>query len=272
MDMRVPVACTVAGSDSGGGAGLQADLRAFAFHRVHGACAVTALTVQDTRTVAEVLPIEPRFVIAQLDAVHEDLRLDAVKIGLLGRSDLVEAVADWLEAHPSVPVVLDPVMVSRHGARFVDDATVDRLKGRIMRRATVVTPNRAEAAELTGLRVATVEDAEAAARALVELGARAVVVKGGGLDGDARAQDVFATASGVERLVLPPVSTTNTHGTGCTLAASIAARLARGEALRDAVWGAKRYVHRALEHALAIGHGQGPVGHFWPLVGLEGAP
>jgi hydroxymethylpyrimidine/phosphomethylpyrimidine kinase len=272
MDMRVPVACTVAGSDSGGGAGLQADLRAFAFHRVHGACAVTALTVQDTRTVAEVLPIEARFVLAQLDAVHADLRLDAVKIGLLGRAELVEAVADWLEAHPSVPVVLDPVMVSRHGVRFVDDATVAALKGRILRRATIVTPNRAEASELTGLRVTSVDEAEAAALALLSLGARAALVKGGGLAGDARSQDVFATASGCERLVLPPVATTHTHGTGCTLAASIAARLARGEDLRGAVWGAKRYVHRALEHALAIGHGQGPIGHFWPLVGLEGAP
>jgi hydroxymethylpyrimidine/phosphomethylpyrimidine kinase len=270
--MRVPVACTVAGSDSGGGAGLQADLRAFAFHRVHGACAVTALTVQDTRTVAEVLAVDPAFVLAQLEAVHEDLALDAVKIGLLGRSALVEAVAEWLERHPAIPVVLDPVMVSRHGVRFVDDATVAAMRGRILRQATIVTPNRAEAAELTGLRVTSVNDAEAAARALVNLGAKAVLVKGGGLAGDERAHDVLATASGVERLVLPPVETSNTHGTGCTLAAAIAARLARGEALREAVWGAKRYVHRALEHALAIGHGQGPVGHFWPLVGLEGAP
>jgi hydroxymethylpyrimidine/phosphomethylpyrimidine kinase len=272
MDMRVPVACTVAGSDSGGGAGLQADLRAFAFHRVHGACAVTALTVQDTRTVSEVLPVEPRFVVAQLDAVHADLQLDAIKLGLLGRAELVEAIADWLEAHPGIPVVLDPVMVSRHGVRFVDDATVSSLRGRILRRAAIVTPNRHEAAELTGLRVASIEDAEAAARALVDGGAVAALVKGGGLEGEARGQDVLATAHGTERLVMPPVPTSNTHGTGCTLAAAVAARLARGEALRDAVWGAKRYVHRALEHALAIGHGQGPVGHFWPLVGLEGAP
>lgn len=272
MDIRVPVACTVAGSDSGGGAGLQADLRAFAFHRVHGACAVTALTVQDTKTVSEVLTIDARFVIAQLDAVHADLSLDAVKIGLLGRVDLVEAVAEWLDAHVEIPVVLDPVMVSRHGVRFVDDATVQALKGRLFRRATIVTPNRAEAAELAGLPVSSVDEAEVAAKALVALGAKAVVVKGGGLGGDARAHDVFATERGVEHLALPAVPTTNTHGTGCTLAASIAARLARGEPLFEAVWGAKRYVHRALEHALAIGHGQGPVGHFWPLVGLEGAP
>jgi hydroxymethylpyrimidine/phosphomethylpyrimidine kinase len=272
MDMRVPVACAVAGSDSGGGAGLQADLRAFAFHRVHGACAVTALTVQDTRTVSEVLPIDPRFVLAQLDAVHADLRLDAIKLGLLGRAEVVHAVAEWLDAHPQIPVVLDPVMVSRHAVRFVDDATVQALAGAVLRRAAIVTPNRREAEELTGRSIDSVEDAADAARALLDLGARAALVKGGGLGGRARGEDVLATAAGVERLALPAVPTSNTHGTGCTLAASIAARLARGEELRDAVWGAKRYVHRALEHALAIGHGQGPVGHFWPLLGLEGAP
>jgi hydroxymethylpyrimidine/phosphomethylpyrimidine kinase len=272
MDTRVPVACTVAGSDSGGGAGIQADLRAFAFHRVHGACAVTALTVQDTRTVHEVLPVESRFVVAQLAAVHADLHVDAIKLGLLGSADVVETVADWLDANPGIPVVLDPVMVSRHGVRFVDDATVQALGGRVLRRAAIVTPNRREAEELTGLRVESAVDAERAAYDLVRRGAHAALVKGGGLSGADRSHDVLATADGVEHLVLPAVDTTNTHGTGCTLAAAIAARLARGEQLREAVWGAKRFVHRALEHALAIGHGQGPVGHFWPLVGLEGAP
>ena len=272
MNERVPVACTVAGSDSGGGAGLQADLRTFAFHRVHGCSSVTALTVQNTLTVAEVFPIEVRLVVAQLDAVHADIGLDALKCGLLGRAELVDAVAAWLAIHPALPVVLDPVMVSRHGVRFVDDATVEALRGSILRRAAIVTPNRREAEELTGLTIANVDDAARAASELVARGARAALVKGGGFEGKDRAHDVFATRDGVEHLVDAVVPTIHTHGTGCTLAAAITAHLARGEPLRDAVLGAKQYVQRALEHSLAIGHGQGPVGHFWPLAGRKDAP
>jgi hydroxymethylpyrimidine/phosphomethylpyrimidine kinase len=272
MNLRVPVACTVAGSDSGGGAGLQADLRTFAFHRVHGCTAVTALTVQNTCTVAEIFPVDVRFVLAQLDAVASDIGLDALKCGLLGRAELVDAVSDWLAAHPELPVVLDPVMVSRHGVRFVDDATVVALRGPLLRRARIVTPNRREAEELTGLTIRNAAEAADAARALVEAGAQAALVKGGSLGGDDRAHDVLATPSGVEHLVTGAVATDHTHGTGCTLAAAITARLARGETLRDAVIGAKQYVHRALEHSLALGRGQGPVGHFWPLVGRSDAP
>jgi hydroxymethylpyrimidine/phosphomethylpyrimidine kinase len=272
MNERVPVACTVAGSDSGGGAGLQADLRTFAFHRVHGCSAVTALTVQNTCTVAEVLPVDPRFVLAQLEAVSSDFGLDALKCGLLGRAEVVHAVAAWVEGHPALPVVLDPVMVSRHGVRFVDDATVEALRGALFRRATLVTPNRREAEELTGLSIHNADDAARAAVELVALGANAALVKGGSLGGDERAHDVLATREGVEHFVERAVPTSHTHGTGCTLAAAITARLARGEPLREAVMGAKQYVQRALEHSLAIGHGQGPVGHFWPLVGRTDAP
>ena len=272
MNARIPIACTVAGSDSGGGAGLQADLRTFAFHQVHGACAVTALTVQDTCTVSEVYPIDASFVVAQLDAVHHDLRLDAVKCGLLGRADVVHAVQRWLVAHREIAVVLDPVMVSRHGVRFVDDATVDALRGALLSRSAIVTPNRREAEELTGVSIMTARDLEVAAQALLRLGARAVLVKGGGLGAADRAHDVFAQGEYLEHLVLPVVDTPHTHGSGCTLAAAITARLARGDSLHDAVWGAKRFVHRALEHALPIGHGQGPVGHFWPLIGKPDAP
>lgn len=272
MSSRVPVACTVAGSDSGGGAGLQADLRTFAFHRVHGCSALTAVTVQNTCIVAEVFPLDVRLVVAQLEAVFSDIGIDAFKCGLLGRAEVVHAIAAWLEAHPTVPCVLDPVMVSRHGARFVDDETVRALRGDVLKRATIVTPNRREAEELTGLRVESPEEAERAARALLELGARAALVKGGSLGGDDRAHDVLATHEGVEHLVAAAVPTPHTHGTGCTLAAAITARLARGEALRSAVVGAKAYVHRALEHSLAIGKGQGPVGHFWPLFSAPEAP
>jgi hydroxymethylpyrimidine/phosphomethylpyrimidine kinase len=272
MNARIPIACTVAGSDSGGGAGLQADLRTFAFHQVHGACAVTAITVQNTETVSEVLPVDARLVIAQLDAVHTDLRLDALKCGLLGRAEVVNAVGDWLLAHREIAVVLDPVMVSRHGVRFVDDATVAALRGPILARASIVTPNRREAEELTGVSIMTARDLEVAAQALLRLGARAVLVKGGGLGADERAHDVFAQGDYLEHLVLPAVETPHTHGTGCTLAAAMTARLARGDSLRDAAWGAKRFVHRALEHALPIGHGQGPVGHFWPIIGKADAP
>ncbi len=272
MSTRTPVACTVAGADSGGGAGLHADIKTFAFHQVHGASAVTALTVQDTCTVHEVLPIDPRFIVAQLAAVHADLHIDAMKCGLLPGAESIRAVAQWLAANPAIPLVLDPVMVSRHGIRFADDASLAELRGAILSRATIVTPNRREAEELTGLAIADAADMEAAARAILRLGARSVLVKGGGLGGSLRAHDVFAQGDFLEHVHMPAIDTGHTHGTGCTLAASITARIARGEAVYDAVWGAKKYVHSALESAIALGRGQGTPCHFWPLLDYAGAP
>ncbi|MFH7243376.1 MAG: bifunctional hydroxymethylpyrimidine kinase/phosphomethylpyrimidine kinase [Spirulina sp.] len=262
-----PVALTIAGSDSGGGAGIQADLRTFAFHRVHGTSVLTCVTAQNTVGVTRVDALSPEAVVAQMDAVTSDITVKAVKTGMLLNRGIIDAVSTLVSQLPStVPVVVDPVMVSRAGAQLIDNVAVATLTERLIPQATIVTPNRYEAELLTGLTLTTLADMEAAARQIYRLGPKAVLVKGGGMTDDLKGTDVWFDGQTLEVLTTETVCTPNTHGTGCTLSAAIAANLALGQTPLDATRAAKQYVTNALQHSLTIGQGQGPVGHFYPLL------
>lgn len=254
-------ALTIAGSDSGGGAGIQADLKTFAAHGVYGTSAITAVTAQNTTGVFGVAALSPDMVVAQIDAVASDLRPDAVKIGMLADASLVRAVAAALRRHGLSPVVLDPVMVAKGGDRLLTDDAVGALRDELLPLAAVVTPNLPEAEVLTGLRASTPDDMVAIARCLLEMGARSALVKGGHLDGDA--VDIWTDGLDVLRLSAPRIETRHTHGTGCTLSSAIAANLALGRSLADAVRASKDYVLGAIRHAPGLGHGHGPLAHFW---------
>jgi hydroxymethylpyrimidine/phosphomethylpyrimidine kinase len=265
--MQPPIALTIAGSDSGGGAGIQADLKTFAMHCVHGASAVTCITAQNTLGVTRVDALSPESVLAQIDAVASDLaNLRAVKTGMLLNSAIALTVADRLQQAPLGALVLDPVMVSRTGAQLIDDDAVAALRDRLLPLATIATPNRYEAQLLAGQAIDSLADLESAARKIWQLGPQAVVVKGGGMAGELRGVDLWF--AGDEAIVLrtETVHTPHTHGTGCTLSAAIAANLANGRSPLESVQAAKHYVTQALHHSLAIGQGQGPVGHFFPLL------
>jgi hydroxymethylpyrimidine/phosphomethylpyrimidine kinase len=251
-------ALTIAGSDSGGGAGIQADLRTFQAHGVFGTSALTAITAQNTLGVRAVQALEPSMVVAQIEAVAEDFTVAATKIGMLANADIIRAVGQALDRFTLGPVVLDPVMVAKGGDSLLAEDAVHALRTILMPRATIVTPNIPEAESLTGMRIATVADMRAAALALLGTGVRAVVVKGGHLDGEA--VDVYADRDGVTELSAHRIHSTHTHGTGCTFASAVAARLALGAPLMEAVRGAKAYVLTAIERAPHLGHGHGPLG------------
>ncbi len=258
------IAVTIAGSDSGGGAGIQADLKTFSALGVYGASVVTALTAQNTLGVTAIHPVPAEFVTAEIDAVFSDLAVDAVKIGMLGAPDLIAAVADGLDRWQQSRVVLDPVMVATSGDQLVPDAAVAAIRELLFPRAMVVTPNLPEAARLTGMTVAADRAAmEAQAERLLALGPQAVLVKGGHAGGEESA-DILITATGRRWLTAPRIATRNTHGTGCTLSSAIAAGLAQGMPLEAAVVAAKDYLTAALAAAdsLAVGKGRGPVHHF----------
>lgn len=257
---RVPTALTIAGSDSGGGAGIQADLKTFSALGVYGMSVLTAITAQNTRAVTAVHEIPAAVVAAQIDAVVTDIRTDAVKTGMIGSSEVIRVVAAKVREHGLSTLVVDPVMVAKSGDRLLREEAVDALRMELIPLATVVTPNLPEAEVIVGRPVATLDEMRAAAAAIVALGARSVVVKGGHRDGDPI--DVFYDGERHLELAAPRVRTTSTHGTGCTLASAIAAYLARGETLDAAVRGAKAYVTAAIQHAYPIGHGHGPVHHF----------
>lgn len=265
----VRVALTIAGSDSGGGAGIQADLRTFAFHCVHGTSALTCVTAQNTLGVMRVDALPAAAVVAQIQAVIQDIGAQAVKTGMLLNQDIITAVAQQVKALKIDKLVVDPVMVSRTGAQLIDDAAVATLRDTLIPLATVVTPNRYEAQLLSGLEIHTLDDMRAAAQRIHQMGAATVLVKGGGMAGNLRGVDVWFDGYHLETLTTAVVDTTNTHGTGCTLAAAIAANLALSQDLLTAVRRAKDYVTTALKYALDIGEGQGPVGHFFPLCGHE---
>jgi hydroxymethylpyrimidine/phosphomethylpyrimidine kinase len=257
------IALTIAGSDSSGGAGIQADLKTFAALRVYGASVITALTAQNTRGVEAVHVVPPDFVLAQMRAVASDLDVGGIKIGMLATAPVIEAVVEGLKLFPGVPVVLDPVMVAQSGDVLLDADAVDSLRSALIPRATVITPNLAEAARLLGEPEASDERGmKAQAAVLNAMTGSAVLLKGGHAKGD-HAVDVHIDRDGELRLEAPRVQTDNTHGTGCTLSAAIAAELARGTPLRTAVVRGKQFVTYAIEHAdeLRIGHGAGPVHH-----------
>ena len=249
-------ALTIAGSDSGGGAGIQADLRTFAAHGVHGLCAITALTAQHTRgvTAVHVPPVE--FLRAQVDACFDDFRIGAVKLGMLANAPVIHAVADALEAHRPAYLVLDPVMVATSGAKLLEDEALEALRMRLIPLADLLTPNIPEAELLTGMRIGDASAAAAALERLRGMGRGAVLLKGGHLDDGAEdVVDLFADADGQVREFSHPRLPRDAHGTGCTLAAAIAANLCRGLSPGDACEAATGYVHRALRGSYRPGRG-----------------
>lgn len=255
-----PVVVTIAGSDSGGGAGIQADLKTFLAHGVFGASVVTAITAQNTIAVTAAQALDLELIEAQFRAVWDDFPVAAVKTGMLADAARVRLVARLLREHRPAHIVVDPVMVAKSGARLLSPDAVEAVRSDLLPLASVVTPNAPEAEELTGIRVHDLESAEAAGRRLLELGVGAAVVKGGHFGAD-EAVDVLVTAEGVVRLPAARVQTRSTHGTGCTFAAAIAALLAWGEPLLEAVRRAKAYVTAAMAAGLSIGAGAQPLDH-----------
>lgn len=267
MIQPIPVALTIAGSDSSGGAGIQADLKTFSAFGVYGASAITALTAQNTVGVHGVHAVPPAFVIAQIDAVLTDLATGAIKTGMLATAAIVTAVAERLAAVPNIPLVVDPVMVATSGDNLLDADAIDAVRHRLLPRATLVTPNIPEAARLLGEPEGASEaDLLRQARAILGFGAKAVLLKGGHGSGD-NAIDVLVTADSTMTFAMPRVTTTATHGTGCTLSAAIAALLASGADLEKAVERAKAYVWNALlaGQDLGLGQGHGPLDHLYAI-------
>ncbi len=251
----------VAGSDSGGGAGIQADLKTVMALGGYGATAITALTAQNTQGVQSVHPVPPPFIAEQMASVLDDIGADCVKTGMLHDIAVIESVARELDQRAGgVPLVVDPVMVSQSGHRLITDEAVDRLRGVLLPRATILTPNLPEAEVLLGRAIEGREAMAGAAAALLEQGAGAVLLKGGHGTGK-DILDVLATPAGVERFEAPRLAVTSTHGTGCTLASAIAAGIAQGMTVYDAVVRARAYLHEALRTSRPLGHGAGPVNH-----------
>jgi hydroxymethylpyrimidine/phosphomethylpyrimidine kinase len=257
------VALTIAGSDSGGGAGIQADLRTFAAHGLHGTSALTAITAQNSVGVASWAPVEPSLVTAQVEAVATDMPVAATKTGMLGSAAVIGAVADAARRLSLGPLVVDPVMVARSGDRLLAPEAERAYLDRLFPLAAIVTPNLHEAEALLGRPVRDLAAMGRAARDLHALGARAVLVKGGALAGDA--VDVLFDGSRVQEIAGPRVETANTHGTGCTLSAAIASRLALGDDLLAAVRGAKAWLVEGLRRSYAVGRGRGCVDHLHAL-------
>jgi hydroxymethylpyrimidine/phosphomethylpyrimidine kinase len=261
----VPIALTIAGSDSGGGAGIQADLKTFAALGVYGCSAITSLTAQNTLGVQGVLPIAPDFIQAQIQSVLSDIGVGAIKTGMLATADIISAVVDSVVVFgPETPLIVDPVMVATSGDRLLAETAIQILIDKLIPRACLLTPNLIEAAVLLGKPVAkNITEMQMQAEALMLMGAKSVLMKGGHTDGE-NATDILLTSDGFEAFSSPRVITKNTHGTGCTLAAAITAGLAYKLSLRDAVAQAKDYLYQALLHSnkLSIGKGSGPVHHF----------
>jgi hydroxymethylpyrimidine/phosphomethylpyrimidine kinase len=261
--MPIRKALTVAGSDSGGGAGIQADLKTFAALGVYGTSAVTAITAQNTIGVTAILALSPQMVAAQIDAVITDIGAHAVKTGMLANVAIIEIVAKKIHQHRLKNLVVDPVMVATSGDLLIKKNAVTALCSRLIPLATVVTPNIPEAEELTGMELRSAEDINEAARSIIKMGAKAVVIKGGHRAGPA--VDLYYDGKKYSALYAPRIRTKNTHGTGCTFSAAIAAYLARGETIGDAVTLAKKYITNAIAKAFAVGSGHGPVHHFHAL-------
>jgi len=255
------VALTIAGSDSGAGAGIQADLKTFAANGVYGLSVITAITAQNTVGVRAVQEVDPAVIRAQLDAVSEDFAIAAVKTGMLSSSKIIDVVVEGMRAHRLPHLVVDPVMVAKSGDRLLREDAVDALRRQLLPLAEVVTPNLPEAQVLAGLPVGTVTERIAAARAILALGARSVVIKGGHSEEDP-VVDLLVDADGVREFRAPRVHGTSTHGTGCTFSAAIAAGLARGLSVPAAVDQARTYLSAAMAQAPGLGHGHGPLNHF----------
>ncbi len=263
--MRIPVALTIAGSDSGGGAGIQADLKTFAALGVHGTSAITAITAQNTLTVTEIHEVPVRVIRAQIDAVVEDIGVQAAKSGMLASAEIIEAVSDAIREHGIRNLVVDPVMVAKGGARLLHNDAIAALYRHLLPLALVVTPNIPEAEVLLGRALETLDDRRQAARDLVALGPRVAVVKGGHAS-ESDAIDVFWNGREMVELKARRIQTKNTHGSGCAFSAAITAGLAKGEDPLTAVRAAKAFISAAIEHSLELGRGHGPVN---PMFGLD---
>ncbi|MCH2537931.1 MAG: bifunctional hydroxymethylpyrimidine kinase/phosphomethylpyrimidine kinase [Dehalococcoidia bacterium] len=261
--MKIPKAMTIAGSDSGGGAGIQADLKTFAALGVYGASTLTAITAQNTVRVSAVHEIPTDVITAQIDAVLSDIGADAVKTGMLSSSAIIECVVEAMKKHGIQQLVVDPVMVAKSGDSLLREDAVDCLRTRLLPLAAVVTPNIPEAEALTGTKIVSDADVRRAAESIVAMGARSVVVKGGHREGPAT--DLFYDGSDYREFTAPRFDTVNTHGTGCTFASAVAAGLARGMAVTEAVALAKDYVTEAIRSSFPIGQGHGPLNHFYKL-------
>ena len=267
-ERTVPTALTIAGSDSGGGAGIQADLKTFAAHGVYGLSAVTAVTAQNTLTVMAIAEVPEEVIALQIDAVLDDMGADAIKIGMLSAASIVETVVDRLQAWGSTNVVVDPVMVSKSGHTLLNDNAVRALATKLFPLALVVTPNIFEAQILAKRSITSLADAEEAARAIHALGPGIVIVKGGHLEG-AEAVDVVFDGTSIESLSTEWVHTENTHGTGCTFSSAIAAQLALGLDPAMAIQRAKAYLTEALTNSYRIGSGHSPVNHLFVFDGAR---
>jgi hydroxymethylpyrimidine/phosphomethylpyrimidine kinase len=259
----VKVALTIAGSDSGGGAGIQADLRTFAAHGLHGCSAIAAVTAQNSTGVRDFAALAPQMVVAQIEAVAEDMPPAATKTGMLANVEIVEAVAEAVARLRIPNLVVDPVMVAKSGDRLLAAAAERAYVERLFTVASVLTPNLPEAEAFLGRPIRDLAAMREAARALHALGPRVVVVKGGHLPGDA--VDVYFDGERLEELRTPRIETRNTHGTGCTFSAAIASRLALGDDSFSAVEGAKEYLTEAIRRSYSVGAGHGPVDHLHPL-------
>jgi hydroxymethylpyrimidine/phosphomethylpyrimidine kinase len=257
-------ALTIAGSDSGGGAGIQADIKTFAAHGVFGTSAITAVTAQNTMGVTDWLAMPADLVTAQIEAVAGDIGADAVKIGMLANRAIVEAVAAAVADLDLPNVVLDPVMVAKGGQRLLEPDAADAMRRELLPRTRILTPNVPEAEVLSGRRIESAGDMLEAARAILRFGPRVVIVKGGHLEGP-ESIDLVVSADGEFEVRRPRIETTSTHGTGCTLSSAIAANLALGIEWREAITRARDYLDGAISHAPGLGRGHGPLAHFWRL-------
>jgi hydroxymethylpyrimidine/phosphomethylpyrimidine kinase len=266
-----PRAMTIAGSDSGGGAGIQADLKTFAAYGVYGSSAITAVTAQNTLGVTDWLAMPEALIGAQIDAVLLDIGADAVKTGMLANAGIIRVVAEKMREHGVTNLVVDPVMVAKGGHKLLEDDAVGTLIRELLPLALIVTPNLPEAEVLTGRPITTWDDARAAAVQIVEMGAKSVVVKGGHFEHESSSTDLYFDGKQYREFTSIRVQTSSTHGTGCTFASAIAAGLAKGLNLADAVALAKSYVTLAIQHAYPIGAGHGPVHHFYRYYQPQGA-
>lgn len=259
--MMRPQVLTIAGSDSGGGAGIQADLKTFQELGVFGTSVLTAVTAQNTRGVHGVEAVSPELVTQQLDAIGSDFTIAACKTGMLFDAARIEVVADGVRRHVFNTLVVDPVMIAKGGASLLQDSAVQALKTSLLPLATVVTPNVPEAEVLTGMTIRTFEDRIKAAEQMLAYGVRAVILKGGHLEGES-AEDLIVTESETFILSAPRIQTSDTHGTGCTFSAALTAELAKGCSILEATVTAKQFIQSAITHGLEIGAGHGPTNHW----------
>lgn len=259
--MKTPKALTIAGSDSGGGAGIQADLKTFSALGVYGTSVITSITAQNTVRVTGIQNIDPSIIEKQIDAVLNDIGANAVKTGMLSTAEIIDVVSKSMFRFKIKKLIIDPVMIAKSGDRLLQDNAVHTLTHRLIPLAYMVTPNIPEAEVLTGKKINTPDDMEKACRTIMEMGCKSVIVKGGHLPKDAL--DVFFDGKKMYHLKGKRRRTKNTHGTGCTFSAAIAANLAKGLTALDAVILSKKYITEAIEHAFSIGKGHGPVHHFY---------